>query len=303
VRVLLSGASGLIGQALGSALEARGDEVVRLRRPSSASSRAGGVAWDPSAGQIDDAALGALGPIDGVVHLAGAGIADKRWSPERKAEILDSRTESTTLLVQALGRLATPPSVLVSASAIGIYGNRGDEVLDETSATGSGYLADVCRRWEAAAQPAAQLGIRVATARTGIVLAREGGALGRQLPLFRAGVGGRLSSGHQWTSWITLTDEVRALCWLLDSPTISGPVNLTAPTPVTNAAFTSALGAALHRPAVLVIPSVALKLALGAELVEEALLASQRVHPAALEADGFSFEAADIEQGLDAVLH
>ena len=191
MRVLLSGASGLIGQALGAALEGRGDEVVRLRRPSSASSRGVGVAWNPHAGQIDDDALAAAGPIDGVVHLAGAGIADKRWSPDRKAEILDSRTESTALLVAALGRLESPPSVLVSASAIGIYGSRGDEVLDETSSPGSGYLAEVCRRWEAAAQPAAELGTRVATARTGIVLSREGGALGRQLPLFRAGVGGR----------------------------------------------------------------------------------------------------------------
>jgi uncharacterized protein (TIGR01777 family) len=303
MRILCSGASGLIGHALSSALERRGDEVIRLRRPSTAGSKGGAVAWDPHAGEIDQSALRGLGPIDGVVHLAGAGIADKRWSSDRKVEILDSRIESTRLLVQAIGRLDAPPSVLVSASAIGIYGSRGDELLDESSTPGTGFLADVCRQWEEAALPATELGTRVATARSGIVLAREGGALARQLPLFRAGVGGRLSTGRQWTSWITLADVVRALCWLLDSPSISGPVNLTAPTPVTNSDFTKALAAAVHRPAILAVPAAALKLALGAELVDEALLASQRVHPAALETDGFTFEARTVEEGLDAVLH
>ena len=297
MRVLVSGASGLIGQALCRSLAERGDEVLRLTRPGGAA-RPGGISWDPATGSIDRGALEAQGPIDAVVHLAGAGIADKRWTASRKDEILSSRTSSTSLLVEALGELDHRPSTLVSASAIGFYGSRADELLDEESAAGDGFLAGVCQRWEAAAEPAAGFGIRTVLARTGIVLSSAGGALAKQLPLFRFGLGGKLSQGSQWMSWIELGDEVAALEWLLDHDELAGPVNLSAPQPVTNASFTSELARELHRPAFLSVPAAALRLALGTELVDEALLASQRVLPAALLRSGFDFRAPSLAAGL-----
>jgi uncharacterized protein (TIGR01777 family) len=299
MRFLVSGASGLIGQALCRSLATRGDEVLRLARPASTAT-SGSIAWDPAAGSIDLSALEAVGPIDGVVHLAGAGIAQKRWTTSRKQEILSSRILSTSTLVEALGKLEHRPSVLISASAIGFYGSRADEVLDEQSSAGDGFLAEVCRRWEAAAEPASDLGIRTVLARTGIVLSPGGGALAKQLPLFRLGLGGRLSVGSQWMSWIELGDEVAAIEWLLDRPDLSGPVNLTAPQPVTNAAFTDELARELHRPAFLAVPAPALRLALGRELVDEALLASQRVLPAVLLGSGFDFRAPDLAAGIRA---
>ena len=302
MRVLISGASGLIGTALSAALDARGDEVIRLVRPSSTAGSPTSVSWDPVAGTLDQHHLEDQGPIDAVVHLAGAGIADRRWSAARKAEILASRTTSTELVVRAICELAAAPAVLVSGSAIGYYGSRGDEILTEASSCGNGFLAMVCAAWEAATAPAAAAGIRTVLARTGIVLSPAGGALAKQLPLFRAGVGGRLSSGSQWFSWITLDDEVAALVAAIDDPSLFGPVNLTSPNPVTNAIFTKALGRALHRPAGLAVPAAALKLALGAELVDEALLASQRVQPAALDAAGFEFRDPDLDTALARLL-
>lgn len=297
MKVLLTGSSGLIGSALRAALVARGDEVVRLVRPQSADGGSS-VAWDPSVGSLDLEGLNAVGPIDAVIHLAGAGIADKRWNSARKAEILASRITSTELLVSSLGRLDARPLTLVSSSAIGIYGSRGDEVLTETSAKGSGFLAEVCDAWESAAAPASDLGIRTVLARTGIVLSTEGGALGRQLPLFRFGLGGTLGAGRQWLSWISLADEVAALLACCQDRSLEGPVNLTAPTPVTNAEFTHALGRALSRPAFMRVPPVALRVALGAELVNEALLASQRVEPAMLETAGFEFGDPTLDRAL-----
>ena len=289
MRILISGASGLIGTALQEQLVRRGDDVVTLVRPSTHPAQTTHVAWDPSVSFIDGDALEREGPFDAVVHLAGAGIADKRWTSARKAEILSSRTNSTELLASALCELSTRPEVFVSGSAIGIYGSRGDELLDEASTSGEGFLADVCRSWEAAASPAVDAGIRCAFARTGIVLATSGGALAKQLPLFRLGLGGQLSSGRQWLSWISLDDEIRALLALIDSRSYSGPVNLTAPEPVTNAQFTKELGHALNRPSLFRVPAPALKLALGGELVDEALLASQRVLPRVLLEQSFAF--------------
>lgn len=296
MRVVVTGSSGLIGRAVVAALRARGDDVTLLVRhePQGPSESQ----WEPAAGSIDPAAITGA---SAVVHLAGAGIADHRWSTQRKAEILGSRVRSTDLVARALAASA-PGSVLVSGSAIGIYGNRGDEVLDERSETGHGFLADVCRAWEAAAEPAASAGARVVLLRTGVVLSPGGGALGRQLPLFRLGLGGRLGDGRQWLSWISLADEVGAILHAIDEPALSGPVDATAPNPVTNGTFTSALAAAVHRPALLAIPRAALRLALGPELADEALLASQRVLPARLVATGYRFVAPDITTALTTLL-
>ncbi len=296
MRVVVTGSSGLIGRAVVAALRARGDDVTLLVRhePQGPSESQ----WDPAAGSIDPAAITGA---SAVVHLAGAGIADHRWSTQRKAEILGSRVRSTDLVARALAASA-PGSVLVSGSAIGIYGNRGDEVLDERSETGHGFLADVCRAWEAATEPAASAGARVVLLRTGVVLSPSGGALGRQLPLFRLGLGGRLGDGRQWLSWISLADEVGAILHAIDEPALSGPVDATAPNPVTNGTFTSALAAAVHRPALLAVPRAALRLALGPELADEALLASQRVLPARLVATGYRFVAPDITTALTTLL-
>jgi len=284
VRVLVSGSSGLIGSALVDALESGGHEPIRLVR--GAANDAGEIGWDIAAGRLspDD-----LRGVEAVVHLAGAGIGDHRWTDEYKREILESRTLGTALLVRALTAMDVPPAVLVSGSAVGYYGNRDDEILTEDSRRGTGFLADVTRAWEAAAAPAAAAGIRTVLLRTGLVLAPEGGTLGQLLPLFRWGLGGPLGAGRQWWSWIALDDEVRAIVHALETTTVRGPVNATATHPVTNAEFTKTLGKALHRPAFLRTPAPALAAALGAERAHELVLASQRALPRALEASGFEF--------------
>ena len=291
MNILVSGSHGMIGQALGTRLRAEGHQVIALVRPGSPSDPAGSahVAWDPPQASIDMEALEKAGPIDAVVHLAGAGIADKRWTPQRRDAILDSRVASTRLLAESLPRLRPAPAVLVSGSAIGYYGDRGAEMLGEDAGPGAGYLASVCQAWESAASPVTDAGIRLVLLRTGVVLSADGGALKRQLPLFRAGVGGRLGSGTQYLSWIALDDEVGAIVHAIGTPDLAGPLNATAPAPVTNAEFTSELARALHRPALLPVPRRALGLALGQELVDEALLASQRVLPARLLASGYAF--------------
>jgi uncharacterized protein (TIGR01777 family) len=296
MRVVVTGSSGLIGQALVSALAAAGHEtVVLVRRPPGP----GEARWDPAQGVIDG---GALEGADAVVHLAGAGIGDRRWSPARKAVILGSRVDATTLLCATLAGLDRPPAVLVSASAIGYYGDRGDEELTETSGSGRGFQAEVCRAWEAATAAAGAAGLRVVHLRSGVVLSRRGGALAKQLVLFRAGLGGRLGSGNQWFSWITLRDEVGVILHAIGDTTLEGPVNATAPGPVTNRDYTKALGAALHRPAALAVPSVALRLALGRQLADELLLGSLRVVPDRLVAAGYRFLDPGLEGGLAAVL-
>ena len=296
MRVVVSGSSGLIGRALVEALRDRGDEVTPLVRRSPA---AGEATWDPPTGSID---AGALDGADALVHLAGAGIGDRRWTPERRREILASRVESTSLLSRTLAGLAHPPAVLVSASAVGYYGDRGAEELTEDSTAGTGFLADVCRAWEDATAPAADAGLRVVRLRSGVVLSPRGGALARQLPLFRLGVGGRLGTGRQWLSWISLPDEVGAVLHTLAEPSLRGPVNATAPGPVTNRDFTAALGRALHRPTVMAVPGVALRIALGPALAAEMVLAGQRVLPARLTASGFRFAHARLDEALAALL-
>ncbi|HEX2191896.1 MAG TPA: TIGR01777 family oxidoreductase [Acidimicrobiales bacterium] len=293
MRVLVTGSSGLVGSALTRALEADGHHVTRLvRRPPRGAHE---VEWDPAGGTIDRAGLEGH---DAAVNLAGAGIGDRRWTAEHKAAIRDSRVRGTDLLARTLASLDRPPAVLASGSAVGFYGDRGDEELTEGSGPGTGFLAEVVREWEEATAPARESGIRVATFRSGIVLSTEGGALRRQLLPFRAGIGGRIGSGEQWFSWVSLDDEVGGLRHILDHDDIQGPVNLTAPGPVTNAQFTGALGRALRRPTFLPTPTAALWVLLGRELVREMLMASQRVLPAVLTASGYPFRHPAVDAAL-----
>jgi uncharacterized protein (TIGR01777 family) len=297
VKVLVSGSHGLIGTALIPALAARGHEVVRLVR-TGGTAAPGSVRWDPDApggGQIDTAALEG---IDAAIHLAGESVAG-RWTAAKKARIRESRVRGTGILTAALAALARRPRVLLSASATGYYGDRGDELLIEESQPGRGFLADVCRAWEAAAAVVERAGIRAVFLRTGVVLAPRGGALARLLPVFRRGLGGPLGSGRQFMSWITLDDEVAAIVHLLEGET-RGPVNLVSPHPVTNREFTAALARALRRPALLPAPAAALRIVLG-ELAGE-LLASQRVHPAVLLGTRFAFRHPDLDTALGSVL-
>ncbi len=295
MRVAVTGASGLIGSALVESLRSDGHDVVRLVRRTART--ADEASWDPGAGNVDRAALEGT---DAVVHLAGAGLGDHRWSGEYKQVIRSSRVEGTTLLSEALADLDQPPRVLVSASGINYYGDRGDTVVDESIPRGEGFLADVCGQWEAATAAAAQAGIRVACMRSGIVLA-QGGALGRMLSIFRLGLGGPLGTGRQWWSWIALPDHIAAVRRLIDDDSISGGANLTSPEPVRNAELTRALGRALHRPAVLPVPAFALRIALG-EFADEGLLASVRGVPGRLAESGFSFRYPRVEETLGALL-
>jgi uncharacterized protein (TIGR01777 family) len=297
--VVVTGSSGLIGSALIDALTHAGHHPIRLVRDNSATAPDGDtLRWDPAAGTID--AEGFEG-VDAVVHLAGESIASHRWTDEQKRRILASRVDGTTLVAETLASRRNPPSALVSASAIGIYGDRGDAVLTESASPADTFLADVVVAWEAAAEPARAAGIRVAHPRTGIVLSPDGGALPKMLPLFKLGLGGRFGSGRQYWSWITLQDEVRALLWLLEHD-LSGPVNLTSPNAVTNAEFTKVLAGVLNRPAVLPVPAFGPKLVVGNELATELLFTSANVAPRALLDSGFEFEHPELESALRAVL-
>ena len=295
MKLAVTGSHGMIGSSLVATLEAAGHTVVPLVRGPAGP---GQVRWNPSAGELD---AGALAGVDGAVNLAGEGLADKRWTQAQKQRILDSRVHATTLLSHRLAD-AGSAGVLVSGSAIGFYGDRGDTELTEEATGGSGFLADVVRQWEAATAPAEQAGIRVVHIRTGIVLSPKGGALKRQLPLFRLGVGGRLGSGRQYQSWISLPDEVGAIIHAATTDLIAGPLNLTTPEPVTNAEFTRTLGRVLHRPTLFPAPRLALSAVLGAELVDEVLLASQRVLPVKLGASGYRFVAPTLEGALRSLL-
>ena len=293
--VAITGSSGLVGTALRGALRERGDDVVRIVRSNPGPND---VLWDINGGEID---ADALDGVDAVVHLAGEGIADAKWSAEHKKKVLDSRTLSTALLADTLAGLTNKPAVFVSGSAIGFYGDQGSGDLNEQSSRGTGFLPDVVDAWEAAAQPAIDAGIRTAFIRTGVVLSPEGGALKEQLPFFKMGIGGKIGDGSQYWSWISITDQVNAILHIVDGD-LSGPINLTAPHPTTNAEFTTALGKALGRPTLLPTPRFAVEVRLGKEAAQDMLYASAKVLPRALVDSGFVFIHPTIDEAFEALL-
>ncbi len=288
-RIAVTGSSGLIGSALVGHLKEQGYEVQRLVRRKATTNEE--ITWDPQAGTVD---LDALDGVHGVIHLAGAGVGDKRWTKKYRATILNSRLLGTTAIAHAVEKVK--PSVFISASAIGYYGETGNRAVTENDRVGDDFLATVCREWEAAADLAGS--VRTVKIRTGLVLDPVGGALGRMLPLFRLGVGGKLGSGNQWWSWITLHDEINAITHLLNS-SVSGPVNLTSPFPVTNQEFTGTLARSLHRPALFPVPGFALKIALGGFSTE--ILGSKKVLPSVLSEDGFAFDYLHLTGALAAL--
>jgi hypothetical protein len=285
MKIAVTGSSGLVGSALVSTLSGASHEVVRLKRPTQ---------WDPERRTIDDSALAG---VDAVVHLAGESIASGRWTAARKRRILDSRVQGTKLIAEAVGRMDRPPQVLVSASAIGYYGDRGSEVLREESPPGAGFLPEVCRQWEAATDAATRKGVRVVHLRTGLVLSAKGGAMGRMLLPFKLGAGGKIGSGSQYWSWISLDDVCAAITHCIQAAALHGPVNITSPSPVTNLEFTKTLGRVLRRPTIFPMPAFAARLALG-EMADELLLASARVQPAKLTATRFVFRHKELEPTL-----
>jgi uncharacterized protein (TIGR01777 family) len=288
--VLVSGGTGFIGEALIPELEARGHRVKRLTRmPRSGED----IRWDPDAGTIE----GDLAGTDAVIHLAGESIAEGRWTMEKKRRILESRRKGTGLLAEKIAGLPEPPSVMVSASATGYYGDRGNELLTEESEPGTLFLSRVCREWEAAAEPAREAGVRVVNPRFGIVLSTEGGALGTTLPIFKLGGGGKIGSGRQYWSWVAFDDVVGAIVHAINTDDLSGPVNVVAPDPPTNAEYTKALGRVLGRPTLFAVPAPAARVGLG-EIADELLLASTRVEPAKLEETGYEYRHPDLEGAL-----
>jgi len=293
--IVVAGASGLVGSALVPALERAGNRVIRLvrREPRAANEHR----WNPLAHLFDERQLAT---VDVVVNLAGEPIG-KRWTPSRRRRIRDSRIAATDAIAGAIGKTARRPITLINASAVGFYGDRGDDPLDEHEPAGRGFLAGICRQWESSATVAARYGARVVTMRTGLVLSPAGGALATMLIPFRYGVGGRLGHGRQYMSWIAINDLVRGIAWLIDHAELTGPVNMASPNPVTNDHFTRALGKALHRPTILPVPSIALALLFG-EMAGETLLASQRVTPNVLLDSGFVFESPTIESAFERVL-
>ncbi|MBF0352039.1 MAG: TIGR01777 family protein [SAR324 cluster bacterium] len=292
MKILITGASGLVGKALVHELEQR-HEIVPLSRTQSS----GKPFWNPEHGVINPKDFEG---VEAVIHLAGESIVEGRWSEEIKDKILNSRVHSTRLLVDTLAQMPQKPAVLISASAVGYYGNRGDAWLDENSSSGTGFLPEVCRHWENASQPATAAGIRLVNTRIGLVLSKHGGALKRMLLPFKLGVGGQLGSGHQYMSWIAINELTRIFEFLINHREIKGPVNVTAPNPVTNAEFTSALGKALFRPAILKLPAFLPKMAIG-EVADELLFASARVRPQKLLDAGYSFQYDTILPALKAV--
>lgn len=295
MRVVVTGATGLVGAQLAPLLTTGGHTVTKLVRRNP---QPGEARWDPAQGQIDSAALTAS---DAVVHLAGDNIADGRWSAAKKERILQSRVQGTRLIAESLAKLPSPPKTLVCASAIGFYGSRGDEWLDEKSTSGEGFLADVCRQWEAAAQPARDAGIRVVNLRFGVILTPKGGALAKMLFPFKTGGGGVIGSGKQYWSWVTIEDVIGAIHHALVNDSVTGPVNVVAPNPVTNYEFTKTLGRVLQRPTILPLPAFAARIVLG-EMANELLLASQRVKPMQLEQTGYHFRHPQLEEALRALL-
>ena len=297
MKILISGSSGLIGSAAATALKSDGHNVVHLVRPGKPPNP-GDVQWDPMRATVDVAALEG---VEVVIHLSGAGIADGRWTEERKQLLRSSRIDTTRVLVDSLSRLKQKPRVLIVASAIGYYGNRGDEILTESSTTGTDFLALVCRDWEAEASRAAARGIRTVMLRTGVVLSGKGGALPKMLTPFKLGVGGRLGSGQQWMSWIAIEDVVGIIRNAIANEQVSGPVNVVAPNPVRNEEFTRLLAAMLHRPAIFPAPAFMLRLAMG-EMADAVLLGSDRVKPERMLAAGYKFRFEILEPALRAAV-
>ena len=302
MKILVTGSTGLVGKALVSSLAREGHSVCRLIRPGTIENDvqeercgAGGfaVSWNPESGELGGAGFGP----DAVVNLAGASIADGRWTPKRKELLRSSRIDTTRALVNALAKMNVRPSVLISASAIGIYGDRGDEVLSEESAPGTDFLAVIARDWEAEAMKAEALGIRVVLARFGIILAKHGGALPQMMLPFKFGAGGKIGSGRQWTPWVTLEDVVQALRFAMEKKIVRGVINVVAPNPARNAEFTKVLAGVMHRPALFTAPAFALRLALG-EMADALLLSSQRVVPKHLESVGFAFRHPNLPAAL-----
>ena len=298
MKVLISGSTGLIGSALVSLLTNERHDVVRLVR-SAPKSDGSEVHWDPESGRIDNAGLEGM---DAVVHLAGENIGSGRWTRDKKARIFDSRVKGTRLLCESLANLAQPPKVLVSASAIGYYGDRDEEILNEGSISGFGFLAEVCIEWEIATEPVAQTEIRVVNLRMGIVLSLEGGPLEKMLPPFKMGVGGILGNGRQYMSWISLDDAVGGIHHALVTDSLQGPVNNVAPHPVTNREFTKTLGRVLRRPTLFPLPSFGLRLMFGEEMANELFLSSTRVEPTRLLETGYTFRYPELESALRHVL-
>jgi uncharacterized protein (TIGR01777 family) len=298
MRILVSGSSGLVGSALIPSLAAAGHDVVRLVRSRSTNPSKELVSWDPARGQIDAAGLQG---IDAVVHLAGESIASGRWNAERKSRIRDSRTIGTRLLAETLAKLSSPPKVFACASAIGFYGDRGDELLSEKSTPGSGFLPDVCREWEASCDPLKQAGTRVVNLRFGVVLSRQGGALKQMLLPFQMGAGGILGNGKQYMSCVSLNDAVGVIEFVLGNSGVEGPINVVCPQPVTNYEYTKALGSVLHRPTIFPVPGFAARLAFG-EMADALLLSSARVVPERLLAAGYQFRDPTIEASLRSAL-
>ena len=297
MKVLISGATGLIGSELAANLSRKGEEVGRLVRSKSSAPGPQGL-WNPVARIIDSKGLEGF---DAVVHLGGDPIAEGRWTPEKKARIRDSRVRGTRFLAESLARLSRPPKAFLCASAVGFYGDRGDETLTEESPAGKGFLPETGQEWEEACRPAAQAGMRVVNLRFGVVMSHKGGALQKMLPPFRFGFGGRLGSGKQWMSWISLPDVAGAITHALSNESLKGPVNIVSPNPVTNQEFTRALGAALRRPAVIPVPAFAVRLLFG-EMADAALLASTRVDPKKLKSTGYRFRHPDLEAALQSSL-
>jgi uncharacterized protein (TIGR01777 family) len=292
MKILVTGSTGLVGSVLVPSLRSKGHEVLRAVR--SSPKGADEIQWDPERGTIDVAKLVNL---DAAVHLAGESVADGRWSDEKKRRILDSRVKGTRLLSETLARLNPKPGVLVSASAIGYYGSRGSEVMTEESTTGEGFLASVSRQWESSTSAAAEAGIRVVSLRIGIVLSVKGGALGKMLPPFKLGLGGKVGDGKQFMSWIAVEDVVGIIEHALEDKSLSGPVNTVAPSPVTNAEFTKALGQAISRPTIFPLPAFAARLAFG-EMADETLLSSTRVLPERLTKSGYKFQFSQLDVAL-----